>query len=63
MHQWLILPLSMTFPRGWMAGLPPDLDFFGKFVFHFPTHELVTKKCKKMDMPKDLHTISSRLSI
>ena len=46
-----------------MAGLPLDLDFFGKFVFHFSTHELVTKKCKKLYMRKDLHTISSRISI
>ena len=29
-----------------MAGLPLDLDFFGKFVFHFSTHELVTKSVK-----------------
>ena len=47
MHQWLTLSLSMTSPRGWIAGLPPDLDIFEKIVFHFPTHELVTNKCKK----------------
>ena len=55
MHEWLILHISMTSHRNRMAGLPPDLEMFGNFVFYFPTHELVTTKC--------LHTISSRINL